>query len=230
MVGDLLADLGARCRTPLDVILTLNVDEALPFDCDKFGFPLEIIRNAVPKGFGANHNAAFARALTERFCVLNPDIRFDADPFPPLLDALRDSRTGVAAPRVLAPDGTVDDSARRFPDLRSLALKALGRAPRLEYTIGAEPVRPDWVAGMFMLFRADTYRQLSGFDERYFLYYEDVDLCRRLRQAGYEAVLVPQASVVHYAQRQSRRSLRHFLWHATSLARFLFSRRRNGLR
>ncbi len=83
---------------------------------------------------------------------------------------------------------------------------------------------------MFMLFRADTYRQLSGFDEHYFLYYEDVDLCRRLRQAGYEVVLVPQASVVHFAQRQSRRSPRHFLWHAASLGRFLFSRRRNGLR
>jgi N-acetylglucosaminyl-diphospho-decaprenol L-rhamnosyltransferase len=68
-----------------------------------------------------------------------------------------------------------------------------------------------------------VFRELRGFDERYFLYYEDVDLCRRLRKRGYEVVLVPSASAVHDARRESHRNLRHLSWHLASIARFLRS-------
>jgi GT2 family glycosyltransferase len=97
----------------------------------------------------------------------------------------------------------------------------------------ALPFSPDWIAGMFMLFRSELFREVGGFDERYFLYYEDVDLCFRLRQHGYEVILVPDARAVHFAQRQSHRNLRYLLWHVRSLVRFLllrgcFSRKGTG--
>jgi hypothetical protein len=88
------------------------------------------------------------------------------------------------------------------------------------------PFSPDWVAGMFMLFRNELFREIGGFDERYFLYYEDVDLCFRLRQHGYDVVLVPDARAAHFAQRQSHRNPRYLLWHVRSLVRFLLSRGR----
>ena len=102
--------------------------------------------------------------------------------------------------------------------------KFFGLAASLDYKIGQAVVSPDWVAGMLLMFRAPVYAELSGFDERYFLYYEDVDLCRRLRKRGYEVRLVPSVSAVHDARRESRRSLRHMRWHLASVLRFLLSR------
>ncbi len=76
---------------------------------------------------------------------------------------------------------------------------------------------------MFMLFRSETYRAAGGFDEAYFLYYEDVDLCRRLRAAGKSIVYQPEAEVVHEARRASRRQPRLALHHLKSMLRFLSS-------
>ena len=75
-----------------------------------------------------------------------------------------------------------------------------------------------------MLFRSSVFHALHGFDERYFLYYEDVDLCRRLRKRGYDIRLVPSVRAVHNARRESHRSLRHLRWHLASIVRFLLSR------
>jgi N-acetylglucosaminyl-diphospho-decaprenol L-rhamnosyltransferase len=206
------------------VLLTVNVEEALSFDSTSFTFPLRIMRNAKAKGFGANHNAAFAYAEGGYFCVLNPDIRMNANPFPFLIGALADEKVGVAAPRIVNPSGKTEDSARRFPTLWVIARKALSGAQYHDYEFTNAPLRPEWVAGMFMLFRAAVFREIGGFDERYFLYYEDVDLCKRLRSRGYDALLVPSVEVIHDARRESRRSLRHLRWHLASLIRFLLTR------
>ena len=105
-----------------------------------------------------------------------------------------------------------------------LARKLFGLASGLDYEVGQTALSPDWVAGMFMLFRAPVFGELHGFDERYFLYYEDVDLCRRLRSRSYEVRLLPTISVVHDARRESHRSLRHMRWHLASILRFILSR------
>ena len=222
LVHELLRDI-ERSREALEVLLTINVAEPLPFQPDSFRFPVKVIANPQPGGFGANHNAAFRQSRGDYFCVLNPDIRFDSDPFPALRQALENDAIGVAAPVVLSPGGEVEDSARKYPTLLSVAGKAFARSPTLDYAIGAEPFSPDWVAGMFMLFRRDVFERAGGFDERYFLYYEDVDLCRRLNRLGYRAELVPAARVVHDARRESHGNLRHLAWHRASLLRYLAS-------
>jgi N-acetylglucosaminyl-diphospho-decaprenol L-rhamnosyltransferase len=178
------------------------------------------IDNPHPKGFGANHNAAFRLAKGQMFCVLNPDIRLKIDPFPALIEALVSPQVGVAAPRILDTAGGTEDSARRFPTPSYILQKILGLTPKLDYRLDDSSLSPDWVAGMFMLFRQEVYAELNGFDERYFLYYEDVDLCRRLRKRGYEVRLLPTVSAVHDARRDSRRSLRHLRWHAQSMLRY----------
>lgn len=226
LVKHLLSDLHAHCATPLEVVLTVNVEETLPFDAAQFCFPVKIITNASAKGFAANHNAAFRHARAEYFCVLNPDIRLEQDPFPALFAQLADPKVGVAGPLILNPSGEIEDSARRFPTLFTILKKAFLRRFELEHEITSMPLFPDWIAGMFMVFRAGVFKALGGFDERYFLYYEDVDLCLRLRHAGYEVVLLPQVSAIHDARRRSHRNLRYLLIHATSLLRFLYRRRR----
>jgi hypothetical protein len=221
LVCGLLRDLQGLGRDDLQVILTVNVPETLP---EEFGLllpRLEIVRNAAPKGFGANHNAAFRRARGEYFCVLNPDIRMAQDPFAALTMAAQPAQVALAAPRIVDATGVVEDSARRFPTAVSLLRKLFGLAPRLDYPADEPPLSPDWVAGMFMLFRREAFEKAGGFDERFFLYYEDVDICRRLRLLGFEVRLVPQATVTHEAQRASRRDPRHMLYHLRSMLRYL---------
>jgi len=224
LVKNLLADL-ARCDSiPLQVILTLNLEERLPFSESGHPFPLIVIRNPQPKGFGANHNAAFRHAKGRFFCILNPDIRLPADPFQTLVADLADERAGVVAPLVRASDGRVEDSARRFPTPLTILSKLAGRPQAADYPPSATPFSPDWIAGMFMLFRTETFRALDGFDEGYFLYYEDVDLCARLREHGLRTISDPRTECLHDARRASRRNLRYMSWQLRSMARYFFRR------
>lgn len=226
LVAALLADIAAHCAWPLEVILTLNLPETLPFDAGSFSFPVRVVNNTTPKGFGANHNAAFGLAGAAHFCVLNPDIRVDHDAWSPLLALLADRSIGVAGPLIVSPGGSVEDSARRFPTPTGILRKALFGSSGPEYAAGDEPLYPDWIAGMFMVFRSETFRAAGGFDEGYFLYYEDVDLCWRLKGRQLRAAQLPAARAVHDARRTSHRRLRYLLWHARSMLRFFVKRAR----
>jgi len=77
---------------------------------------------------------------------------------------------------------------------------------------------------MFMLFRSSTFAEIGGFDAAYRLYYEDVDLCARLRLKGYDVRLAPKAIVTHLARRSSHRNPRYAAWHLRSMLRFFTSR------
>lgn len=218
MVNDLLGD-AARYAPNLDVLLTRNVPEHVSIH----GAGLQSFRqleNANAKGFGANHNAAFQHCDSPFFCVANPDVRLLNDPFPELLACMDDPKVGLVAPRVIDPSGNAEDSARYFPTPVNLAAKMLhldeGRYP----VVGDVPMAVDWVAGMFMLFRAEAFRDIGGFDEDFFLYYEDVDICARLWKAGWKVMLHPGVSVIHAAQRSSRRNPRYTAWHISSMARY----------
>jgi hypothetical protein len=225
LVAKLLADLDAYCdESRFDVILTLNLDEALPFDLDGFSYPIRLVRNVTPMGFGANHNQAFTYASGQYFCVMNPDIRLDRNPFNALMACFDGSSVGVAAPLVLNESGGIEDSARRFPTPLKILCKAFGRCRGSDYAITDAPVYPDWVGGMFMLFPRGVFEKLGGFDQGYFLYYEDVDICARLKLLGLNAVVCPQARVVHHAQRSSHRNLTYLRWHLRSMLRFFVSR------
>jgi GT2 family glycosyltransferase len=218
--GAMVARLVARLlMTPevAQVIVTCNVPEALELPADA---RLRVIDNLRPKGFGANHNAAFAVCDAPFFCVLNPDIALPENPFPALFACLAQTGAALAAPRVLAPDGALEDSARRFPTLIGLARKA-AFGERDVYPLPANsPGAPDWVAGMFMLWRREAFAALGGFDEGFFLYYEDVDLCARAWASGRAIALCPEARAIHDARRESHRDLRFMRWHLASMARY----------
>ena len=223
LVNALVEDL-ARCGEEIAVLLTQNIPDAVPFAAGALPRPAEIIVNAQPKGFGANHNAAFARSASPFFCVANPDLRLRANPFPRLVESLAEERVGAAGPLVRNPAGAIEDSARRFPTAATLIGKFFVDKRQPDYPSDRGPLDVDWVAGMFMLFRSDTYRAIGGFDEAYFMYYEDVDLCRRLRAAGKSIRYDPRAEVTHDARRGSRRDARLAWHHVTSVLRFLLSR------
>lgn len=224
LINDLMKDIQVHCTgMAVELILTLNLPEPLNFESSDFSFPIRIIQNQVPKGFGANHNQAFKHASGYIFCVLNPDIRFSSNPFPGLLACFDIDGVGVVAPLVYSRTGELEDSFRRFPTPWILLKKVFGSAPRAEYCLGNQLIEPDWVGGMFMVFSCSVFSVMQGFDERYFLYYEDVDLCGRLQLAGYRVWVCPHSHVVHHAQRASHRSLKYLSWHIASIVRFFLS-------
>ena len=224
MVSELLGDLAALPEVARCVV-TLNIPEpdiAIP---PALASRVVWRRNAHRLGFGANHNGAFTDCDTPYYCIINPDVRITGNPFPALLSTLQQDRAALAAPAILSPEGRLEDSVRHFPTPVSLAAKALfGIDGRYGFTTGDPHFTVDWVGGMCMLFRRDAFTAVKGFDESFFLYYEDVDLCARLGQQGWHVFAVPQASVVHNARRDSHRKLRYLRWHLASLLRYLARR------
>lgn len=222
LVGRLLDDLSSYVgQSSFEVLLTLNIPETLPFSEASFQYPVRVIRNPDSKGFGANHNAAFQQATGEWFCVMNPDIRLPSNLFPFLLSEITRFQGAVIAPITVSPHGHCEDSVRRFPTLLSLTQKALGTSDgRYHYALGDYTFPADWVGGMFMLFRVDVFRRLGGFDQAFFLYYEDVDICVRVWKSGGKVLACPGVAVIHDAQRTSRRKACYMRWHLTSMARY----------
>jgi len=222
LVGALLQDLVKIAEeTPIEVLLTKNLPEKTP---DVF-FPsnciLRVIENREAQGFGHNHNAAFAAAKGDFFCVLNPDIRLSANPFPVLLNTLADHLNAIAVPQILGPEGHVQDSVRHFPTLWRL-IKRVSRleADHIVPSAGATLIPVDWAAGMFLLMRSKQYAALGGFDQRYFLYCEDVDLSARVWKSGKRVVLCTQAIAIHDARRTSHGNFKYLTWHLTSYVRY----------
>lgn len=222
---DQLAELG---RSDFDVILTLNLPEELPIKLGQLPFHVRVVCNPQPKGFGANHNAAFLLSTGDNFVVMNPDIKLVNDPFPALLSMLDSSPHSIIAPLIVCNDGHIEDSARHFPSPYRLLKRCVSRLFKLRLAPDVVPqteqmLMPDWVAGMFLLIPRVTYRLLHGFDETYFLYFEDVDFCARGRLAGCQILVNKQITVIHEAQRDSHRKLRYLLWHVRSAGKFFIS-------
>lgn len=221
LVYELLKDLRSVVHDGLKIVVTINIPEDESRLKEFSDLDIRIIRNSSPKGFGANHNTAFMSGPSDHFVVVNPDIRLSRFSFDSMLRRF-DASIGACAPLVFSPDGHLEDSFRKFPTLAKLIKRKLWGQSRPDYQPqNVEQV--DWVAGMFIVFCSKAFRSIGGFDERYFMYMEDADICRKLLHRGWRTIVDPDVSVIHDARRASRRSPRHFFWHVRSAVRFLVS-------
>jgi hypothetical protein len=208
-----------------------------------------LMRNRLNVGFGAAANQGLAVSDTPFVLLLNPDCRLLSGATEALLDEMkRHPECAAAGPRVLDEDGSVQGSVRGDPSLmtglfgRTTLLTRLfphsGAARRnvrtLDGALGSgTSIAVDWVSGACLMLRASAVQAINGFDERYFLYWEDADLCRRLRNAGCSTRYVPSAAVVHTVGRSSRTakalSIRAFhrsafIYYATHVGRSALTR------
>jgi len=167
---------------------------------------LEVIRRSCNDGFGAAANAGIRCTNSSLVALLNPDIRLNSDDVPArLAQHFTDSRVGLVAPGLLLPDGLTQDSARVVPTPLDLVLR---RRDRFRGAIRpAEATAVPWVVGAFMMFRRSAFESIGGFDERFLLYFEDMDLCVRLRSRGWKVLLDPNIVVSHRHRAASRKSL-----------------------
>jgi N-acetylglucosaminyl-diphospho-decaprenol L-rhamnosyltransferase len=217
----LLDDLAKLPQKNFDVLITLNLpeDESV---FQGYPFPLRVIRNDAQKGFGANHNAAFRQSSSQWFAIVNPDIRIKSLDLNALISPFQNEIVAAVAPLVISSEGKVEDSARRFPTLLLLLMRTLLGRRDTDYKVEKTPYIVDWVAGMFVVFRREAYQAIGGFDDRrFFMYFEDADICWRIEKKGWKVLINPSSTVIHVAQRASHRSLRHMRWHAVSAFRYL---------
>ena len=195
----------------LDEVNVIVVDNASPDRSLEAveGLPLTAVQRDDNGGFARGVNAG-ARAGSAPFVLLlNPDARIDARAVRVLVRVLHaDPEVGAVAPRIFESDGSLEYSQRRFPRLRSTYAQALflhRLFPTAAWTdelvrdelAYAQRGTPDWVVGACLLVRRAVLDELSGLDEEFFMYAEDIDFCRRLRSAGHELVFEPDAVVVH---------------------------------
>jgi GT2 family glycosyltransferase len=172
-------------------------------------FPsVRLIRNRDNIGFGAANNQAMRVANGSWFLLLNSDAKLVDGSVAELFGAVREtSDIGVAACRLLLPDGRVQGSTYPFPSLRLILFEGLGlyklvpkRAPEIllrGYWDHASERDVDWVIGAFMLLPREVFEQTGGFDERLFLYGEDREWCYRIRRRGWRIRFYPSATVAH---------------------------------
>ena len=201
------------CVTPLlaagaDVTV---VDNASPDDTAAAlaGLDVDLVLAAGNDGFAAGCNLGAARGDAPYVLLLNPDAAIGAEGLAPLVDLLdHDPQAGLAAPRIVEDDGSLAFSQRRFPRLRSTYAQALFAhrlLPDASWTdevirdeaAYATPGSPDWVSGACMLVRRSVFERLDGLDDAFFLYGEDIDLCARVREAGWEVRFEPAAIARH---------------------------------
>jgi GT2 family glycosyltransferase len=204
-------------RATFEVALVDNASTDGAADWVAARYPRVLIRrNQAPLGFAANANAGLRALHRGRYALLlNPDVLA----IPGLLDRLvsfmdAHPRAGIAAPQLLNDDGTMQPNCRRFPTPGALALRALRvdevwKSPRVRrYLMENErhdAIEVDWVTGALLVARRAAIEAVGGLDERYFLYWEDLDWCYRMRQAGWSVYHVPEARAIHSQQREGVR-------------------------
>jgi GT2 family glycosyltransferase len=197
----LLACLASLVGTAAEIVVLDNASEDGSVAAVRERFPdVRVIAQRQRAGFGANHNTV-VRATSGRYVyVLNEDTTADDWGFE-ALTAYLDTHPRVAAlgPRLVYPDGRVQDSAWRFPTplVSMLSLATLGRLG-VTQSRGDAPRAVDWVMGAAVLLRRQALEEVGLFDEGFFLYSEEVDLQVRLRRAGWEVHYFPEAKVVHH--------------------------------
>lgn len=185
-------------------------------------------------GYSRGVNVGIRRARGRYFFILNPDTVVRPDALQRLYEyAQAHPEAGIVGPRLEFHDGTVQYSCRRFYTLRVLLLRRtpLGRLmpnsravrEHLMQDFDHATTRPvDWVLGAAMFVRRDAVERVGAMDERFFLYFEDVDWCYRMRQAGLDVVYHPEAVVTHGYRRESAQRVlgRSFVAHLVSLFRY----------
>lgn len=196
-------------------------------------FPqVELSDNEQNLGYARAANYALRRIYTKYTLLLNSDTEI----FPTSLERLlefAESKSEAAAigPMLTNPDGTLQYSCRRFPSFWVGTMHALlspilpsnpfTKSYQLETWDHKEEHEVDWVSGAAMLFRTEAVREVSFFDEDYFMYAEDMDICWRLRQAGWRIYYLPSAKVLHHIGQSSRlESPRMVIEHHKSIYHF----------
>jgi GT2 family glycosyltransferase len=205
--------------SPYEVIVVDNASSDRTVELIRHLHPdVQVVANVTNRGFGQAANQGLTLARGSFLLVLNPDTSVGPGTFDNLLAALRaDPDLGMVGPLTRYPDGQIQSTRRRFPTLPVALLESTvlqqwlpeSRWLRAYYVADRGTVRQDvdWLGGACLMVRRDVFRAVGGFDPRFFMYSEELDWCRRIRQAGWRIAFVPEAELVHHEGRSSEQNV-----------------------
>ncbi len=207
----------AALGVPFEYLLVDNASGDGTPDMVRERFPwARVIEAPENRGFGAGNNLAIAEAKGEYILLCNPDLVVFPSEIETWLEWMdRRPDVAISGPRILNPDGTDQESCYRFPGILtpllrrtrlghlSLGKRALDRYAMKDMDRHLEQ-DVDWVLGAAMLIRKSALEKIGAFDERFFMYFEEADICRRAWQGGFRVAYFPEARFMHYYKRESR--------------------------
>lgn len=237
-LADFLQSVGAASKQELPVVVVDNgSSDIVEVRRLAEAYAAELIELGENRGYGsaANEGARHLGTTFDFIIIANPDVTFSPLSVDRLLDgAARHPDAGSVGPRVLTAAGDVYPSARRLPSLREgighvLFVNVWPSNPWTRSYQEAESYSSErpagWLSGSCLLIRSTAFREIGGFDDRYFMYFEDVDLGARLGEAGYANIYMPDAVVTHLgAHSTSKSAPRMRAAHHDSAYRYLAAR------
>jgi len=196
---------------------------------------VRLIRNKENVGFARAHNRGIAASSGDPIVLINPDTIVERDFFEHLKGFISENpRVGISGPRIVDSEGALQLSARReinalsgFLGRTSLLTRLFPKSSLVKsqfpaVTDQSHPTSVDWVSGACMIVRRETLRDVGPLDERFFMYFEDADLCRRARAAGWLVYYLPHVEIVHQTGASSSKPKAIWLLHKSA---FLYHRK-----
>ncbi len=243
----LLAKEGARGRLKYEIIVVDNNSEDSINEILTWQYPdIKFIQNKRNLGMGAGNNVGIRQARGDYIVIMNPDTIAFTDTFKKMYDFMQaNPEVGIAGPQQFYPNKTIQDSCYRW---HSLLTPVYRRTPLGKFKFGQKDLdrflmkdfdhqstkEVDWLLGSFLFCRAKALEKVGLYDERYFMYFEDTDLCRRFWQKDWKIVYCPEAKLIHNHIRQSAEDPWYkFLWNKATryhIASWLKYLRKWGIR
>lgn len=212
-INNCVNSIGLKSQITDGIIIVDNASKDKTIEILKRRFPgrIKLIKYRKNLGFAKAANQGAKIAKGEYLLFLNPDTVVKSNCIESMLEFAKNKKdAAIVGCKVLNPDGSLQPSSGRFPTISNIIFD---RMPIINKIIQTEQIRlkdyykkvqkPDWVTGAFFLAKREVFEKLGGFDERYFLYVEDVDFCYRVKKAGYKIYYNPNAEIIHYDQGKS---------------------------
>jgi len=210
----------ARQNLSLEIFVVDNASDDGSVDVIREKFPyVNLIANKTNIGFGAANNLAMSKASGKYILLINPDTIVKEDTFTKMIGFFETHKdAGIAGCKVLNPDGSLQLACRRsFPGPWTSFTKVTGLSSifpksrlfaryNLTYLDENKSYEVDAVSGSFMMMSKDVYKKVGGFDEQFFMYGEDIDLCYRTQKEGYKVYYFHETEIIHYKGESTKRS------------------------
>jgi GT2 family glycosyltransferase len=194
---------------------------------------VKYLNNKKNIGFGRGHNRVITeiRDYSKYHLILNPDVTFQSNLIPVLIKQYSYFKDlTMIAPKVIFPNGLHQYSCRRYPTLKELISRRFSFIKKYfketvekgEYRDKdlSEIFNPDYITGCFQIYKTKDFVELGGFDERYFLYMEDIDICRKIDHLGKQKLYYPNVEITHVLKQGSAKNPKLFLIHTMSAFKY----------
>ena len=223
------------------IVIKDNIrDNKLKIYAEQHGF--KYIATPATLGFGDNNNYIYKYAKNELsandndwFIILNPDVEITAIEFSNLIAELKSNTGSFFTPNLFKDKSfTIKENSIRyfasyFDLLNPIILKPINKPYNKDELIDKSEV--EWASGAFLCVTFDKFGSVGGFDSKYFMYYEDVDLCYRLKNVGTKLFFLKNIKAVHKGEYKNRSVFsKHFRWYLSSLFKFLKTQSQSGVK